>query len=269
VFSHEPRSKESYTNWMGYAESEKWNWSWNQHTLPTEVRHFQHLLAGLPTARRLLLTRDHIPAPEALTGAPTIQPAGNGVASVLADLGLNDRDTFDAIQQDLRSVVPAFSKVHLPLVDVPQGGDLPPARGYTVEFVMNHGGRLAARHVSEGTILALGLLTAAHTSRGPTVLLIDDIDKGLHPQAQARLVACIRALQQSRPDLQVICTTHSPYLVDLVAPEEVRVMALDANGHAVCRALTDHPEYAAWKGLPTGELWSTLGEDWAIGAGDG
>ena len=33
--------------------------------------------------------------------------------------------------------------------------------------------------------------------------------------------------------------------------------------------IRDHPEFAAWKGLPTGELWSTLGEDWAIGAGDG
>jgi ABC-type glutathione transport system ATPase component len=121
---------------------------------------------------------------------------------------------------------------------------------------MNHGGRLAARHVSEGTILALGLLTAAHTSRGPTVLLIDDIDKGLHPQAQARLVACIRALQQSRPDLQVICTTHSPLVALGAAEGQLIALHRDAKG-ITARQPGDLSAYSAEDALVSEALFGT------------
>ncbi|MGK3997677.1 hypothetical protein [Sorangium sp. So ce1024] len=65
------------------------------------------------------------------------------------------------------------------------------------------------------------------------------------------------------PELQFVCTTHSPFVLDLFDAEDVRVLRTDAEGLTHARKLTDHPEWAEWKGtLKAGEFWSYVGEDW-------
>jgi hypothetical protein len=65
------------------------------------------------------------------------------------------------------------------------------------------------------------------------------------------------------PELQIVCTTHSPYLLDLFDPAEVRVLALDSERRTHARPLTEHPDFGKWKfGTQTGELWAALGEAW-------
>jgi hypothetical protein len=40
-------------------------------------------------------------------------------------------------------------------------------------------------------------------------------------------------------------------------------MTLDESGGAICRPLTDHPEFDRWKdAMTSGEFWSHAGEDW-------
>ncbi|HEX2574678.1 MAG TPA: AAA family ATPase, partial [Polyangia bacterium] len=98
------------------------------------------------------------------------------------------------------------------------------------------------------------------------LLLLDDIDRGLHIAAQARLIDVLRKLLAARPDLQIVCTTHSPYLLSRCAPEEVRVMALDAERHTRVQRLVDHPRFEEVRyGFQTGEIWASFGEDWVIG----
>ncbi|MBI5608238.1 MAG: ATP-binding protein, partial [Deltaproteobacteria bacterium] len=64
---------------------------------------------------------------------------------------------------------------------------------------------------------------------------------------------------------QIVATTHSPYLLDLFEPDEVRVMALDAHGHAVCRNLAEAPDLDRLKqAYQTGEIWASIWEDWAL-----
>lgn len=41
------------------------------------------------------------------------------------------------------------------------------------------------------------------------------------------------------------------------------MLRTDAEGLTHARKLTDHPEWAEWKGtLKAGEFWSYVGEDW-------
>jgi hypothetical protein len=62
-------------------------------------------------------------------------------------------------------------------------------------------------------------------------------------------------------ECRIVCTTPSPYLLDLFEPTEVRVLALDAERRA--RPLVEHPDFDRWKfGMQTGELWVALGEGW-------
>jgi predicted ATPase len=119
-------------------------------------------------------------------------------------------------------------------VDRPRIGDR-----FSIEFA--NGSEVPADLLSEGTVLALGLLTKMREPRRPRLFLLDDLDRGLHIDAQARLVAALREPHAARnPELQIVCSTHSTYLLNLFEPSEVRVLALDERpGHP--RKGTDGP----------------------------
>jgi predicted ATPase len=122
---------------------------------------------------------------------------------------------------------------------------------------------VSATAASEGTLLVLGLLTVLHSRATTRLILLDDLDRGLHPIAQKNLIATLRRLLAVNPEMQLVATSHSPYLLDNLQPEEVRITALDGNGQARCARLVDHPEFEKWREqmLP-GEFWSVYGERW-------
>jgi len=108
--------------------------------------------------------------------------------------------------------------------------------------------------MSEGTLLSLAICVAAR-SEGPTLLLIDDLDRALHPVAQRQLVKLLRKTVEAR-GMQVLCTTHSPYILGEFAYDEVRVLR-EVDGESRCVALDQGPEASRWmKELDAGEYWS-------------
>ncbi len=215
-------------------------------------------------SQRLSLIPAEIAAPVDVR-VDQLAPSGYGLASALMAFALNDQETYAALQADMREIVPQFEKLHISrteIIDAQQGRH----GGVVLGMVMRGAGYQPATAISDGTLLALALLTATHSADLPPLVLMDDIDHGLHLSAQVSLIEAIRRVMAVRPELQVICTTHSPYLLDAARPEEVRVMALDESGHTVARPLTEHPDFARQhRGLQTGEFWATFGEDWVRG----
>jgi predicted ATP-binding protein involved in virulence len=58
-------------------------------------------------------------------------------------------------------------------------------------------------------------------------------------------------------DVQIVATTHSPYVLDEVEPENVYAFAVRETGAVASKSLSQHPDAAAMKGrLSTGQLWS-------------
>ncbi|WP_242515139.1 hypothetical protein [Sorangium cellulosum] len=65
------------------------------------------------------------------------------------------------------------------------------------------------------------------------------------------------------PDLQVVATSHSPYLLDHFDAQDVLLTALLPDGSTACARLADHPDYERWKRTTrSGEFWSFVGEVW-------
>ncbi|MGK3967653.1 AAA family ATPase [Sorangium sp. So ce118] len=188
---------------------------------------------------------------------PRVEHDGAGTAAVLAWLAEQRSPALDEIEADLRKVVPRARRFHPSRAE--QGNDL----GRLFALEMDSGARIAADLLSEGTLLTIGLLTVLHQPPVPRLVLLDDFDRALHPTAQKQLVLCVKSMLDLNPDLQFVCTTHSPYVLDLFEAEDVRVLRTDAKGLTHARRLTDHPEWADWKGtLKAGEFWSYVGEDW-------
>ena len=56
--------------------------------------------------------------------------------------------------------------------------------------------------------------------------------------------------------------------VVLLSPEQVRIMAVGADGYDRCGRLTDHPKFPTWKDeMAPGEMWSLFGEKWLVEQG--
>jgi len=77
------------------------------------------------------------------------------------------------------------------------------------------------------------------------------------------LISVLRKLLEQYPDLQIIATSHSPYILSKLEWNEVRVTGLKDDGSAICARLEDHPEVERWREAMTpGEFWSHAGDDW-------
>lgn len=202
-----------------------------------------------------------------------IDTDGSGLVAALSDMQIRASGVSDRIRAGLKRVIPFFESYSLEIDD--QGAPLrespaakrPPRQAetrYALKLNTTQG-KLDARQVSEGTLFVLGLLAVMHQPNPPDVLLFDDLDRGLHPAALGELVKLLREFLKERPEVQIIATTHSPYLVDHFEADEVLVTALDKDGYGAIGKLTDHPEFDRWKDkqLP-GEFWASVGEKWLI-----
>lgn len=111
--------------------------------------------------------------------------------------------------------------------------------------------------------MVLGLLTVLMGQGRPDLILLDDIDRGLHPKAQGEVIGLLRGILIQNPELQIVATTHSPYLLDHLRPEEVRLTTLADDGTVSVAGLTEHPDFDKWKDeMAPGEMWSLFGEKW-------
>ncbi len=204
-----------------------------------------------------------IPDPSRMAGpvpitstTPSLSTDGTGLADVIAAMHSDDETAFHALQASLRSVVPQVERISIKRIKVEN--DIAHALFFDVA------GRkgIPATQMSGGTLLALAILALLHSPQRPRILLIDDIDHGLHPKAQWDLLKQLRRLLAQYPDLQIVATSHSPDLVDELDPSEVIVMALRPDGTSAAKPLTACPREDMLGVLRAGQLWSAVGEEW-------
>nr|WP_172307631.1 ATP-binding protein [Pseudenhygromyxa sp. WMMC2535] len=219
-------------------------------------------------------------APSPATATPTIAPSGAGLASLLAYFAGADRDALESIEANLREIIGITGRIRTfpdeleveERENIRIDEQLVPritrrkTAAHRFEIEIDGVGPIPGDLLSEGTLITLGLLAVIHHTRGPSLVLFDDIDRGLHPDAQAKLITSLRALLDARPECQLLCTSHSPYLLDNFRPQEVQVLSLEGSEVAAAR-LDHHPEWPEWQGkLQTGEFWQSVGESWVRSA---
>ena len=213
--------------------------------------------------RAVMLTPDPetMAAPIRITDvSPQLHRSGWGLADVVATMRDNDEDSFQALQAALRAVVPQVERIKVQRQLITEDSSKYVAYGLLFDVA----GRkdIPASAMSGGTLLALAILALLHSPQRPRILLLDDIDHGLHPKAQWDLLKQLRRLLDQFPDLQIVATSHSPDLVDELDPSEVVVLALREDGTSAAKPLTACPREDMLGVLKAGQLWSAIGEDW-------
>ena len=171
-----------------------------------------------------------------------LKPSGENVASVIGHLDRVAPDQLSTIQEYLQTVAPMVQGVERTPVGPMETLD------FRQEMAgAKHPWRFLAQSMSDGTLRALGVLTAlfqGNPDYAPTLVGIEEPETALHPSASAALrEALLRASEQT----QVIVTSHSPDLLDdpklnpdsllaVVSDQgETRIASLDSSAREAMR----------------------------------
>lgn len=135
------------------------------------------------------------------------------MSGVLADLCADPMEKFSLVTFIAELCAPEIEDIEF--LGVEQLGDV------IARFVEKDGKRISARSVSDGTLHFLGTLLALRTAKPGSVVLIEEVEAGLHPTRIRLLVNYLEAVTQEL-DIQVIATTHSPVVLQWLSEESLR-----------------------------------------------
>lgn len=198
--------------------------------------------------------------------APALSSDGHGLPLMLDYILGTDRAAFEQIERDLATLAPYVRAIRIKPHRFGNGAPGATRVGKSLSFELTSGGELSASLASQGVMLFLAYLALAHTANAPAIMLVEEPENGVHPRQLQRIAEHLKRLTdpaRGASAVQLIVATHSPYFLDFVPPESVRVFGRKANGETVVARLLDLPgvEKRLASGFSLGEMWFNVGED--------
>ncbi len=171
----------------------------------------------------------------ALLGVKESGREGEGLATLLLQMYLKEKDTFEVVEEVVRSLAPHVRRI-VPTIET-VGGE-----HRATMLVEEEGlGRVPLSNVSDGTLRLIALAVALYG--GARVVALEEPENCVHPRLLETLVDAVR-----EAPAQAVVTTHSPHLLDHVEPEEVYLVVREGLETKV-RKLSETREVEAVKGF--------------------
>ncbi|MEX2213954.1 MAG: AAA family ATPase [Phycisphaeraceae bacterium] len=162
-------------------------------------------------------------------GAVELMEDGRNLAGVLIALREDHPGRFASAESELRSWLPEYEGINF---DRNQGqeGQL------AIKLRRPNGhGAIPANELSDGTLLALAMVTLGHLPNPPAFVCIEEPDHGIHPRLLRDVCMGLHRLAfpeefgDSRAAVQVLITSHSPYMLDLFREHPERVVIAEKD----------------------------------------
>ena len=175
-----------------------------------------------------------------------LSKTGDNLANVIQHLSEEYPERLESIFETLRARVPRIENVTAdPMPDgrlLLQIKDAPFSKP------------VMARFASDGTLKMLAYLVLLKDPSPPPFIGIEEPENFLHPRLLYGLAEeCRKATEAT----QILVTTHSPFFLNALRPDEVRVLWRDESGYTQCRALGQDEKVQAFMnaGAQLGDLW--------------
>lgn len=175
---------------------------------------------------------------------------GDNLGNVVQFMEREHRDRFERILQRIAARVPGIDRIDTERS--PDGRLLLRFndRGFEDPFY--------AQQVSDGTLKVFAYLLMLEDPQPPPFICIEEPENGLYHKLLELLAEEFRRHAAGRRNApQIFVTTHQPYFVDALAPEETWVLEKAADGFATISRASDDDVVRAMveEGLPLGSLW--------------
>jgi predicted ATPase len=217
---------------------------------------WQELRGRLQSIRAYLFDHYAMAIPAKLADGTGLASNGGNLAAVLAGWQADHPEAYAAMETEFLRLMPDFSAL-----------EIRPAASDTVELGArlkeNGHDLITADNLSQGTLYLLAILTLAYAPEPPAIICLEEADRGMHPRTLREVRDTLYRLSypqdtgMDRPPVQVVTTTHSPYLLDQFKehPEEV-VLASKHGRAATFERLSDRADIIElMKEAHLGDLW--------------
>ncbi len=175
---------------------------------------------------------------------------GSNIAEYLLSIYNIDRNAFDGIFETLRYVLPYARDLQPTLVTQIE-------RTIYLQLTEKEF-KIPGWLLSSGTLRLLALLAVLRHPNPPPLIVVEEIENGFDPRTLNLIVEEIRRVVQEEKT-QVIITTHSPYLLDLLHLSQI-VMVARENDEPKFSRPADRAELQEWnKKFSVGKLY-TMGK---------
>jgi len=145
-------------------------------------------------------------APE--TRTPRLGYHGEDLAATLYYLAETKAPVLDAIRQKIREIEPAFGDFEFNMIGTDRVG-------FSVVY-RDKRGTITAVRLSSGMLIFIGLIVLVMSPARPTVLMVEEPENGLTPQAVKSFYRAVRDLAFSETVTsrsQILISSHSPFVI--------------------------------------------------------
>lgn len=181
-------------------------------------------------------------------GRVKLEKSGSNIAEYLKDIRDRDTTVFEGIVSSLQQVLPYSQDLQIALTSELERSLYPQ--------ITEGNFKVPGWLLSTGTLRILALLALLRHPEPPPLIIIEEIENGLDPQSVHLIVDEIRnAVEEGRT--QIIITTHSPFLLDLLLLDHV-VLVERIDGSPVFTRPGKDEKLQQWaKSFGSGSLYTT------------
>jgi predicted ATPase len=180
-----------------------------------------------------------LPVPQQRTGGGVrLARDGSNIADFLLDLRRQDQNAFDGIVETMAYVLP-YAKDIQPSLTSSEIERKAWLQLTEADF------KVPGWMLSTGTLRLLALLALLRHPNPPSLIVVEEIENGLDPRSIHLLVEEIRNAVLDGAT-QVILTTHSPYLLDLLTLEHLVLVERDDKGQPRFLRPADNENLQRW-----------------------
>lgn len=175
-----------------------------------------------------------------------LSPTGSNLPNVVQYLGEQHPERLELIFEILRRRIPRIEKVEAEV--------LQDSRLLLLVKDAPFSTPVLSRFASDGTLKMLAYLTLLYDPEPPRLIGIEEPENYLHPRLLPELA---EECQQASERAQLIVTTHSPFFINPLRPDEVRVLYRASDGYTRARRVSDMPGVQAFLDheAKLGDLW--------------
>jgi predicted ATPase len=194
--------------------------------------------------------------PDAARSLPAAGPQrhlnvhGDNLGNVVQFMQREQKDRFEAVLRRIAERIPGVVSI-----------DTHVTEDKRVLLRFNDGGfkdPFFAQQMSDGTLKVFAYLLLLEDPDPPPFICIEEPENGLYHKLLETLAKEFRTHATGRKNApQIFITTHQPYFVDALSPDEVWLLEKGADGFSTIRRASDLDivKNLVAEGLPLGGLW--------------
>jgi predicted ATPase len=175
---------------------------------------------------------------------------GDNIGNVVQFMERDNKERFQSVLRRIADRIPGVEKIETKVTEDNRLLLRFNERGFTDPFF--------AQQMSDGTLKLFTYMLLLEDPEPPPLICIEEPENGLYPKLLEVLAQEFRAHATGADNApQIIVTTHQPYFVDALSPEEVWILEKGADGFSSIRRASDIElvRNMVAEGLPLGGLW--------------